>query len=119
VLKRILLVLIAFPAAVALITLAIANRQPVQLVLDPFRPEAPLWSVTLPLFAYLIGAMIAGVILGGVAAWLSQGRYRRDARRQSAQAKRWHEEADRLTRERDRAVTPSTQAALPAQRDAA
>jgi uncharacterized integral membrane protein len=100
-LKRIAWILIAFPAAVLLITLAIANRHPVQLVLDPFRPDAPALSLMLPFYAYLFAALVAGVMLGGLATWVTQRRWRRSARIRAGEAKRWHAEADRLARERD------------------
>ena len=43
-LRRIVWLLVAFPAAAILVTLAVANRHAVRLVLDPFRPDTPvLW----------------------------------------------------------------------------
>jgi uncharacterized integral membrane protein len=104
VLKRIFTILIAFPAAALLVTLAIANRHSVALVLDPFNPTAPLVSLALPFYVYLFGAMILGVILGGVATWFGQSSWRRQARLQSGEARRWQSEADRLARERDSRV---------------
>ena len=101
-LRRVIWLLVAFPAAIVLITLAVINRQPVRLILDPFRPDAPLISLVLPLYAYLLGALIVGVILGGTAAWMAQGRWRRVARRRATEAVRWQAEADRLLRERDK-----------------
>ncbi len=103
-LKKILSILLAFPAAVALITLALANRHSVRLVLDPFHPEEPALSLALPFYAYLLGMLIFGVVLGGAATWFTQGHWRRSARTRAQEAKRWHAEADRLTRERDTAV---------------
>lgn len=100
-LKRILTILIAFPAAALLITLAIANRHSVTLVLDPFNPAAPVVSLALPFYVYLFGALILGVVMGGLATWANQARWRRQARTQSAEARRWQGEADRLARERD------------------
>ena len=103
-LKRIIWLLIAFPAAVFLITLAVANRHSVRLVLDPFRPETPVLSLVMPFYAYLFGALLIGVVLGGLSTWLSQGRWRRTARTRTTEARRWQAEADRLTRERDAEV---------------
>jgi uncharacterized integral membrane protein len=112
VLRRILWLLIAFPAALLLITLAVVNRHEVRLVLDPFRPEAPLLSLVLPFYAYLLAALLLGVLLGGAAMWMSQSRWRRNARSQGRAAARWHAEADRLTRERDaHAAVPQKQLA--------
>jgi uncharacterized integral membrane protein len=104
VLKRILTILIAFPAAALLVTLAIANRHAVTLVLDPFNPGTPLISLSLPFYIYLFGALILGVVMGGLATWTNQSRWRRQARLQTAEARRWQSEADRLARERDAGV---------------
>jgi hypothetical protein len=101
VLRRIVWLLIALPAGLLLVTLAVANRHEVRLALDPFRPDAPVLSLVLPFYAYLFAAMLVGVVLGGIAMWLSQGRWRRSARVQGRAAVRWHAESDRLTRERD------------------
>lgn len=103
-LRRIAWTIVAFPAAVLLVTLAIANRHSVQLVLDPFRPDDPVLSLMLPFYAYLFGALLIGVVLGGVATWMTQGHWRRSARVKTHEARRWHAEADRLTRERDAIV---------------
>jgi uncharacterized integral membrane protein len=105
VLRRILWFPIALVAAVLLVTLAVANRDPVRMVLDPFRPDAPVISMTLPFYAYLLGALTLGVVLGGLATWMSQGRWRKTARVKSQDAMRWQAEADRLARERDTHVT--------------
>ncbi len=99
--RRIFWLLIAIPAAVVLVTLAVANRHEVRLVLDPFRPDTPVVSLVLPFYGYLFVAMLFGVIVGGVAMWASQGRWRKAARLKAKEAARWHAEADRLTRERD------------------
>lgn len=108
-LRRIAWILIAFPVAIVLVTLAIANRHAVQLVLDPFRPETPSLSVVLPFYAYLFLALVSGVVLGGLATWYTQRHWRRSSRVKSHEARRWHAEADRLTRERDADVTSSKQ----------
>jgi hypothetical protein len=119
-LKRILWLLLAIPAGLVLVTLAIANRHAVRLVLDPFRPDSPVLSVVLPFYAYIFGALLAGVLLGGFATWLSQGRWRRAARQRAGEARRWQTEADRLTRERDAEVSIRNKALpAPGRRDAA
>lgn len=105
VLRRIVWFPVALVAAVLLVTLAVANRDPVRMVLDPFRPDAPVISLTLPFYAYLLGALTIGVVLGGIATWLTQGRWRKTARLKSQDAMRWQAEADRLARERDSQVS--------------
>lgn len=106
-LRRILWFAVTIPVAVVLVSLAVANRHGVRLVLDPFRPADPVISLVLPFYAYLLGALVIGVVLGGIATWFSQARWRRSARQRSAEAYRWQAEADRLSRERDRNVETS------------
>ncbi|WP_029005076.1 lipopolysaccharide assembly protein LapA domain-containing protein [Azorhizobium doebereinerae] len=78
---RILALIIGLPVSVAIVALAVANRKPVMLSLDPFTPDAPALAVTLPLFALVFAGVIFGLVLGGLLTWLRQGRYRREARR--------------------------------------
>jgi hypothetical protein len=101
VLRRIVWLLIALPAGLLLVTLAVVNRHEVRLVLDPFQPETPVVSLVLPFYAYLFVMLLLGVVLGGTAVWVTQGRWRRSARMHGKSAAQWHAEADRLTRERD------------------
>lgn len=98
---RILTTVFAFVAALALVTLAVANRHPVEVVFDPFNPENPAIGLEMPFFYYLFGMLIIGVLVGGVAVWLSQGKWRRLARQRTQEALRWKAEVDRLIRERD------------------
>jgi uncharacterized integral membrane protein len=112
VLRRLLGVLLAFPAFLLLVTLAVTNKHPVQLKLDPFRPEDPAILIEASFFYFLLGAMIVGVLLGGFATWLSQGHWRRSARTRARDALHWRAEADRLARERDQSVAASGQTGL-------
>ena len=98
---RILGLLFGFVAAVFLVTLAVANRHTVRLVLDPFNPLDPVLAAELPFYAFLFAMLIIGVILGGIATWMGQSRWRRLARSRGQDAARWRAEAERLTRERD------------------
>ena len=106
-LRRLIWFVVALPAALLLVTLALANRHPVRLALDPFRPSDPTVSLVLPFYAYLFGMLLVGVIVGGVAMWLTQAGWRRGARHRAAEASRWQAEATRLTREREREVEAS------------
>ncbi len=111
-LNRLLWIVLGIPVAVVTVALAIANTQRVRLVLDPFRPEAPvLTTPPIPLYGLLLGALILGVILGGVSTWMTQGRWRKTARAKSQDAMRWQQEADRLSRERDQRVEGQKQLA--------
>lgn len=113
--KRLLAVLIFGPLAVVLVVLAVANRAPVRLSIDPFNPGSEALSIDLPLFFVAFGALAVGVLLGGVAVWLRQGRYRRSARREHNEAVRWQREAERATaRGKDAAPALPAPATLPA-----
>lgn len=117
-LKRVVRLLLAFPAALLLITLAVSNRHSVRMVLDPFRPERPALAIDMPFYAYIFAALVAGVLLGGASTWLGQSHWRKTARQRAQDAMRWRAEADRLVRERDASLeagagsTPSTAKAL-------
>ncbi|WP_127599929.1 lipopolysaccharide assembly protein LapA domain-containing protein [Nitratireductor alexandrii] len=79
-LNRVVLIVVVVPVAVALIALAVANRAPVAFTLDPFNPGNPALTTALPLFVLLFVALVCGMIIGSLATWLRQGRYRREAR---------------------------------------
>ncbi len=111
-LRRLVSLLVAFPLGVVLVALAVSNRHAVQLVLDPFRPESPALALELPFYAYILGTLVLGVILGGVATWMSQSRWRRTARVQGQRAQRFEAEADRLTRLQEADVSAPKQLAV-------
>ena len=106
-LKRIFSVLIAFPIAIFLVALAVINRHEVRMVLDHFKPQAPSLAVELPLYIYLFGALLLGVVIGGMAVWMGQGRWRKTARVRAHEVRLWQSEANRLARERDADVSRS------------
>jgi uncharacterized integral membrane protein len=96
--RKIVTALILVPLAVVLVAFAVANRQSVVVSLDPFDQAHPAVSVTLPLFALILGLVIGGVLVGGVAAWLRQSKWRRAARLAEAEARELRGELDRLRR---------------------
>jgi uncharacterized integral membrane protein len=81
VIRKIIAAVILVPLAVVIIAFAVANRQIVTVSLDPFSAEHPAASLTLPLFALVIVLLVLGVLIGGIAAWLRQSKWRRTARR--------------------------------------
>lgn len=83
--KRFLRLLLLVPAALVLIVFAVANRHFVTVSLDPFDPTAPALSVRMPLFVLLFLVLAIGVVIGGVAAWMRQARWRRMARSATAE----------------------------------
>jgi hypothetical protein len=108
-LRRIVRLVVLLPIVVVLAALGVANIHDVRLALDPFRPDDPVLSVVLPFYVWLLAALIAGVIIGGTATWVSQARWRRSARRGDAEARRWQAEADRLQHEHERQPEASRQ----------
>jgi uncharacterized integral membrane protein len=79
-LRKIVAALILGPLAIIIIAFAVANRQIVTVSLDPFSTDQPAAALTLPLFGLVIVLLIVGVVIGGVAAWLRQSKWRRTAR---------------------------------------
>jgi uncharacterized integral membrane protein len=79
---------VLLPLAAAIVLIAVANRHAVTLSFDPLSADKPVLALTLPLFVILFLALLAGVIVGGVAAWLRQRRWRRAARRREAEVRR-------------------------------
>jgi uncharacterized integral membrane protein len=92
---RALKILILLPIGLAIVALAVMNREPAKLVYWPERLGQEL-SFTAPLFVALLLAMILGVVLGGMATWLAQSRHRRAERRLRREAERLKSEAARL-----------------------
>ena len=107
VLRKIVAAVILIPLAIVIIAFAVANRQIVTVSLDPFSPEHPASSVTLPLFVLVIGLLIVGVLIGGAASWLRHGKLRRTARRFERDVRELRSEVASLRH------TPSGSASVP------
>ncbi len=107
--------LVLAPVGLVLLAFAIANRQPVRVVLDPLPGEYADFQITAPLFLILFLAMGVGVLAGGIVTWLAQGRYRRAARHARADVERLRTEADRMRAQ----LSPRLPAILEQPRDAA
>lgn len=104
--KKILLAIVLVPVALVIVALAVANRHFVTVSYDPLGGGDPAFAVELPLFAVILASLLAGVVIGGVAAWLRQGKWRRAARRKADEAARWQREASVL-REKAQAADES------------
>lgn len=108
-LRRIVNWLVLLPVAIVAVALAVANRGPVTVSLDPFSREAPALALTLPVYAVVLLALTAGVVIGGIAVWLKQGTYRKRCRRAEGQLDVARAEAERLraelTRQGEQAAT--------------
>lgn len=109
--RKILTAVVVLPVAALLVIFAVANRDPVILSLDPFSPGTPAWSIQLPLYIVILLAVAVGVVIGGIADWLSQARYRREARLGRSEVRRLEQEAAALRRAQ---VPPAAGENLPA-----
>ena len=93
--KKIVNLVVLVPLAIVLVILCVANRQSVTLALNPFRPDDTLLAFSAPFFVFLFLAVLAGVLIGSCATWISQGKHRKRARLEAREAIRWHDEATR------------------------
>ncbi|HEX5507585.1 MAG TPA: lipopolysaccharide assembly protein LapA domain-containing protein [Pseudolabrys sp.] len=108
--RKVVLAVILVPLAVVLIAFAVANRQAVTVSFDPFSATHPAYAASLPLFGLIFLLVIIGVIIGGIAAWLGQYRYRRAARTLNAEVRQLHEEIDSMRRRFASDAAPARQA---------
>ncbi|MCD2183639.1 DUF1049 domain-containing protein [Rhizobium sp. GN54] len=115
--RKVVNIVVLVPVAIVLVVLSVANRQPVRMALNPFRPDDSVLSLTAPFFVFLFLALLLGMVIGAVATWISQHKYRKRARVEATEAVKWHTEADK---QKARAETlasqtqPASQAALAA-----
>jgi uncharacterized integral membrane protein len=105
-LRKFITALILIPLAVVVIALAVANRQPVLVSFDPFDQLHPAMARALPLYQLMLLLLVVGVVIGGVAAWTRQAKWRRAARLADAQARELRAEVDRLRRLAPTELTP-------------
>lgn len=98
---RFLKFIVIAPIAILFLIFAFANRHVVTVSFDPFESgDIPEFVVQAPMFIVLILSVGLGVIAGGVATWFSQGKHRRAARANRA-------EADKLRADLEAARTAS------------
>lgn len=105
---RILAWLIGIPVAILAIVFAVVNRQLVTVDLWPLP-----WTVSLPLFLMVLGAMGLGLAFGGAVVWISAGAARKRARAEGRRADRLDSRVRALETENQRL----NQQFVPAARD--
>ena len=103
--------LVLVPVALIIVLFSVANRAPVRggggVSLDPVSRDVPALAFDLPLFAVVLAAIALGILIGGFASWLAQGKHRKAARVNRREADKLRNEAQSL-----RAAVPDS--ALPA-----
>jgi uncharacterized integral membrane protein len=93
--------IVLVPIAIIAIAFAVANRHSVTISLDPFSAGEPAYALSGPLFLVIFVLLMAGIVIGGIATWLGQVRYRKAARRAQAEIDESRAENDRLRTEID------------------
>jgi uncharacterized integral membrane protein len=100
------------PLAIVIVMFAVANRQYITVSFDPFDSANPAVAIRIPLFILIFALVGLGVLVGGVAAWLRQHKWRARARRAEADAKRLHAELNAV-RSLDTTPPPAPREAQP------
>ncbi|MEZ5787875.1 MAG: LapA family protein [Xanthobacteraceae bacterium] len=108
--KRIIAFIILVPLAIVIVALAVANRGSVAISFDPVNATDPLYVAHVPLYLLMLALVILGVLIGGAAAWLKQGRWRRQSRRQAYELRRVNDENRDLKRRLKTAETVAAEA---------
>ena len=111
--RKLVVALMVVPLGALLVALAVVNRKPAILILDPFGAAEARLSLEAPLFLFLLGAFALGLIIGGIATWLGQGKWRRTARAQSREARDLRHQASRLEKELEGAQSAPQRVRLP------
>ena len=96
--RKIVTAIIVIPLVAVIVAFAVANRQAVTVSFDPFSAASPAYAATLPLFAIIFSVLILGVLIGGIAAWIGQRKWRRAARRLDGEVRALHEEMEAIRR---------------------
>src|SRR5262249_45077717 len=96
--RNFLVGLVLVPLGVLLVALAVVNRKLVMLGLNPFDGTSG-FGIEAPLFVFLFGAFALGLLIGGLATWPGQGKWRRTARAEAREASTCRRQADRLEKE--------------------
>jgi hypothetical protein len=78
---------ILVPLAVIIVMFAVANREIVAVSFDPFDARQPALALKMPLFMLVFLLVGLGVVVGGIAAWLRQHKWRARARRAEAETR--------------------------------
>ena len=92
--RKFVTIFVLIPLAVVIVMFAVANREIVTVSFDPFNSAQPAFAFTLPLFALIFVLVGLGVLIGGIAAWLRQHKWRARARRAEADVRRLRTELD-------------------------
>ena len=82
------------PLGIVIVMFAVANREIITVSFDPFDSASPDIAFKMPLFILIFVLVGLGVLIGGIAAWLKQHKWRVRARRAEADVRRLRTELD-------------------------
>jgi uncharacterized integral membrane protein len=111
-LRRLFFLFVLVPLALAIVAFAVANRELVTISFDPFSSANPAYAVMLPLYGLALLVLIAGVVVGGAAAWLKQQKWRGTVRRLEAENRALRSEFEAIRRRSDFSVRSKLPVAL-------
>jgi uncharacterized membrane protein YidH (DUF202 family) len=85
--RKLVAALILIPLGIVIVAFAVANREIITVAFDPFDTANPAFALKAPLYALIFVLVGLGVLVGGIAAWLKQHKWRARARRAEAEAR--------------------------------
>ena len=94
--RNLLRLLVFLPVAAIAVLFALANRQNVKIAFDLPGENWLGAQVEAPLFFVVFASVLLGVLLGGFASWLAQGKHRKAERFHRAESRRLRGEVDAL-----------------------
>lgn len=83
--------IVVLPLVVLVAVFAVLNRQPVTVDLFPL-----LLTLEIPLYLTILAAVFLGFVLGGLASWTAQGKWRRRARERARRVEHLEREISEL-----------------------
>jgi hypothetical protein len=85
--RKLVTAVILIPLGIVIVMFAVANRQMIAISFDPFDAVNPAFKEEIPLYALIFVLVGLGVVVGGIASWLKQHKWRSRARRAEAEAR--------------------------------
>ena len=110
VMRKAIAIAILVPLAILIVMFAVANREVITVSFDPFDSVTPALAFKMPLFMLIFALVTVGVVVGGIAAWLKQHKWRMRARRAEAEAR---DLRSRLDADQPRRNVPALEASPP------
>ena len=112
--KTALKAIVLVPFAILAVIFAVANRHVVTISFDPFNAENPAFALSAPLFLTIVLMVMLGVLIGGIATWLTQGNVRSALRHTRAENDRLRREVQDTRLELDLSRRDASRSGVPA-----